>query len=106
LCADGEDRTGAGVLRDDRRLADDDPPPAHVYQGVCGPKVHADVPADHAEERIEQLVIPSAAHRDPRRTTTPERSSWRGLRAGKMTGAAVGTGYDLARVTVLARAEA
>src|SRR6266478_2203718 len=44
LGADREHRAGPLILRDDRRLGDDDPAPAHVHEGVGGAEVDADVP--------------------------------------------------------------
>src|SRR5439155_817290 len=54
LGADREHRAGPLILRDDRRLGDDDPAPAHVYEGVGGAEVDADVPREQAEETVEQ----------------------------------------------------
>src|SRR5436309_964995 len=53
LGADREDRTGPLILRDDRRLGNDDPAPAHVHEGVGGAEVDTDVPREQAEETVE-----------------------------------------------------
>ena len=53
LDADGVHLAGALVDRDDRRLGQDDPAPAHVDQGVRGAQVHGHVPATEAGEGVE-----------------------------------------------------
>src|SRR5207237_301894 len=54
LGADREHRAGPLILRDDRRLGDDDPSPPHVHEGVGGAEVDADVPREQAEQTVEQ----------------------------------------------------
>src|SRR6266540_739255 len=59
LCADREDVTGTQILRDDRRLRDDDAASTHVDQRVRGPEIDADIAREQAEESVEQWESPS-----------------------------------------------
>ena len=61
LDADGVDLARALVDRDDGRLAEDDPAPAHVDQRVRGAQVDGHVAAAEAVE------VPKKAHALPRR---------------------------------------
>src|SRR5207247_10825792 len=58
LGTDREPRAGARVLRDDGRLADDDPAPTDVDERVCRTQIYPDIARDQAEYRIEQSQGP------------------------------------------------
>jgi hypothetical protein len=70
LVADRVNLAGGQVRRDDRRLGDDDPPPAHVHERVGGSEVDRHVlDAETGRERPARVVasgsIAAEAHRGP-----------------------------------------
>ena len=58
LGTDRQHRARARVFRDDGRLADDDPAPTDVDEGVCRAQIYTDIARDQAEYRIEQSQEP------------------------------------------------
>src|SRR5439155_8733112 len=52
LSSDREHRAGPGVLRDDGGLADDDPAPTNVDEGVGRAEIDTDITRDQAEYGI------------------------------------------------------